>query len=604
MEVNEIVECPKYQMADYYTSAPYEYVHQFEGDPFKVKQVLQLMKMDASKLGIRCFIQMYDAYCKSLAGKQGFLAENSTSFENQPMELACGDYQCDENGIYLADGFRTTVCRHPIMPIQRLVNADSGDEKLKIAFRKGRNWRTLIADKSTIASSNSIINLAGQGVVVNNENAKQLSTYLLEMEQINYDSLPEQQSIGRLGWISEGKFSPYLDELEFDGEGNFKHVFNAVKPMGDLELWVDTMRSLRGEKTVARIFLAASFASVLLEPCGLLPFFCHGWGTTECGKTVGLMIATSVWASPRMGEYITTFNSTGVGMEMMASFLNSLPLAVDELQIQASQGIKDFDKVIYQLTEGIGKTRGAKTGGLQKVTTWKNCIITTGETPISNPNSGGGAVNRVLEFECVEKLYSDLPKLCDIIRQNYGLAGKEFVNFLQSIGTETIVKVQKEFYSELLRSDSTDKQAASASAILTADYFATRLFFQDDNALTVQDMMQFMTKKSDVDVNARAYEYITEFAVKNGNRFCPNGFGDYVGEVWGKYGKEHIYFIKSVFDKAMSDAGFNSTAFLSWAKRRGLLETESGRHTKKARIDNKLVWCVILKHPTNDETEW
>ena len=116
--------------------------------------------------------------------------------------------------------------------------------------------------------------------------------------------------------------------------------------------------------------------------------------------------------------------------------------------------------------------------------------------------------------------------------------------------------------------------------------------------------MQFMTKKSDVDVNARAYEYITEFVVKNGNRFCPNGFGEYVGEVWGKYGKDHIYFIKSVFDKAMSDAGFNSTTFLSWAKRRDLLETESGRHTKKARIDNKLVWCVILKHHTNDETEW
>lgn len=604
MEVNEIVECPKYQMADYYTSAPYEYVHQFEGDPFKVKQVLQLMKMDAAKLGIRCFIQMYDAYCKSLAGKQGFVAENSTRFENQPMELACGDYQCDDNGIYLSDGFRTTVCRHPIMPVQRIVNADSGDEKLKIAYRKGRNWRTLIADKSTIASSNSIINLAEQGVVVNNENAKQLSTYLLEMEEINYDSIPEQQSIGRLGWINGGSFSPYLDDLVFDGEGNFKYLYNAVKPCGDLELWVDTMRSLRGEKTVARIFLAASFASVLLEPCGLLPFFCHGHGTTECGKTVGLMIATSVWANPRMGEYITTFNSTGVGMEMMASFLNSLPLAVDELQIQASQGINDFDKVIYQLTEGIGKTRGAKTGGLQKVTTWKNCIITTGESSILNPNSGGGAVNRVLEFECIEKLYSDLPKLCDIIQQNYGLAGKEFVNFLQSIGTETIVKVQKEFYSELLRGDSTDKQAASASAILTADYFATRLFFQDDNALTVQDMMQFMTKKSDVDVNARAYEYITEFAVKNGNRFCPNGFGDYVGEVWGKYGKEHIYFIKSVFDRAMSDAKFNSTTFLSWAKRRGLLETEDGRHTKKARINNKLVWCVILKHPINDETEW
>ena len=93
-------------------------------------------------------------------------------------------------------------------------------------------------------------------------------------------------------------------------------------------------------------------------------------------------------------------------------------MCVDELQIQSSAGVKDFDKIIYQLTEGVGRTRGAKTGGLQKINSWRNCIITNGEQPISNANSGGGAVNRIIEFECSEKVYSDLVWICSVINEN------------------------------------------------------------------------------------------------------------------------------------------------------------------------------------------
>ena len=157
------------------------------------------------------------------------------------------------------------------------------------------------------------------------------------------------------------------------------------------------------------------------------------------------MIASSVWACPKMGEYITTFNSTLVGQEMTATFLNSLPMCVDELQIQSSAGVKDFDKIIYQLTEGVGRTRGAKTGGLQKINTWRNCIITNGEHPISNTNSGGGAVNRIIEFECDTKVYSDLVGICAVIGSNYGFAGREFVEYLQTEGAvERINKIQKD----------------------------------------------------------------------------------------------------------------------------------------------------------------
>ena len=596
---NEIVVIPDYTAEQFIdTEEPYAFLYQYRDNKFLLKQMVQKMKAKAGAVGVKCFIALWDAYQEMMAQKSGVMLANSTQFDGQEMELFSGEYICDENGVFLVDkyGYENTICRHPIMPVQRLCNIDNGEERLKLAYKKGRAWRSSIVEKSVIASSSSILQLAANGIMVNSENAKALSTYILEMEQLNYELIPEQKSVGRLGWVGEHGFSPFVDDLVFDGETNFKHIFGAVKSSGSREAWVNVMRNLRSEKSTGRLFLAASFASVILEPCGLLPFFLHAWGGTETGKTVGLMIAASVWACPKMGEFCTTFNSTLVGQEMTAAFLNSLPMCIDELQIQSSSGIRDFDRIIYQLTEGVGRTRGAKTGGLQKLNTWKNCIITNGEHPISNSSSGGGAVNRVIEFECDEKVYSDLVGICAVISQNYGFAGREFVEYLQQDGMfEAVNAIQKEYYRELLKSDSTDKQAASASAILAADAIATELIFKDGNNLTVADLEKIMTKKAEVNVNQRALEYVYELAERNPNRFKANEFGDYQGEVWGKKEDDCIYFIKSVFDREMANAGFNSTAFLAWAKRMGYIDTDKNKRTKKAWILGGSVNTVCVK---------
>ena len=596
---NEIAMIPEYTADDFYNSSePYSFLYQYKDDKFLLGQMREKLKAQAAKVGVKGFVGLWNAYLETINQQRGISMDNATQFDGQEIELFSGQYICDEYGVSMTDkyGYEQTVCRHPIMPVERLVNIDSGEERLKLAYKKGRVWRSIIVEKSVIASSSSILQLAANGIMVNSENAKSLSTYLLEMEQINYELIPEQKSVGRLGWVGEHGFSPFVDDLVFDGEINFRHIFNAVKSEGSRNAWLYAMQDLRKEKSPGRLFLAASFASAILEPCGLLPFFLHAWGGTETGKTVGLMIAASVWACPKLGEYVTTFNSTLVGQEMTASFLNSLPMCIDELQIQSSAGIRDFDRIIYQLTEGVGRTRGAKTGGLQKMNTWKNCIITNGEHPISNANSGGGAVNRVIEFECDEKVYSDLVGICAVIQSNYGFAGREFVEYLQTDGAfDRVNALQKEYYRELLKSDSTDKQAASASAILAADHIATELIFKDGNNLTVADLEKIMAKKKEVNVNCRALEFIYELVERNPNRFRTNDFGEYQGEVWGKSEETCIYIIKSVFDREMGNGGFNSTAFLAWAKRNDVIITDNGKRTKKARITGSATNCVCIK---------
>ncbi len=579
------------------TSEPYAWLAQFKDDKFALQQQIQRMKMQAGAVGVRTFMALWNAYLESTMKKQGQSLDNATKFDAQPVELFSGQYICDDYGVRMSDrfGYEITICVHPIMPVRRLINIDEGDERLEIAYKKGRSWRSIIIEKSVVASSNQILQLAAYGVVVTSENAKLLSSYLLTMEQLNYDTISEEHSVGRLGWVLDHGFSPYVDKLIFDGEANFRHMFNSVRSDGDRQKWIDAMKKVRAEKSIGRIFLAASFASALIEPCGLLPFFVHAYGGQGTGKTVSLMIAASVWASPKLGDYVMSFNSTDVGQEMIAAFLNSMPMCMDELQIQAASGIKDYDRILYKLTEGQGRVRGTKTGGIRRIVTWRNCILTTGEYPIINANSMSGASVRAIEIECADKIYSDLVGLCAIINENYGFAGREFVEYIRDPENMKMINdLRVEIYHELQAAGGEDKQAASLSAILIADYVASTLFFQDGCQLTVDEMIRLMTKRGEIDANVRAAEWVMEMVAVNTNHFKPNDFGEYKAEVWGKVEANNIFVIKSVFDREMQNAGFNAKSFLSWAKRKGILKTDKERRTKNALIAGTVVPTVCI----------
>ena len=111
-------------------------------------------------------------------------------------------------------------------------------------------------------------------------------------------------------------------------------------------------------------------------------------------------------------------------------------------------------------------------------------------------------------------------------------------------------------------------------------------------------MIRLMTKKGEIDANVRALSWLTDMVAVNVNHFQPvNEYGEYRAEVWGKSEAGNIYIIKSVFDREMQNAGFNSKSFLSWAKRKGLLMTDSekSRSTKKILIAGTLVNTVCLQ---------
>lgn len=594
-----------FEKDDFLTTAPYEALYKFHKEPFVHATKMAELAAYADSMKFKGFKTMYKRYVESLKAQSGTIyIDNVTSFTGQPLELNAGDWEAGDDGIYKKNGFNDEMaCSHPIMPVERLVNIDTGEEKLKLAFRKGNIWRRIIVSKVVLANSNKVTELAGSGVAVTSQNARAFVSYISDLENLNYDLIPEKKSIGRFGYIQDEGFSPFVDGLIFDGDANFKAMFQTVHSYGSEAKWLEIASEVRGMSTTAKIILAASFASVLLEPLNCLPFFVHLWGVDSgTGKTVALMVAASVWGDPSVGAYVKTFDGTVVGMERTAAFLNNLPFCLDELQLAKDiKGRTNFD--VYKLAQGVGRTRSNKAGGVDITPTWQNCILTTGESPLTGTASGAGAVNRVIDIECkaAQAVIADGMRISTAVKRNFGFAGKRFVEELYKPGVaDSVSERYQELFRELSDRDTTEKQAMAAAAIILADELACKWIFNDkEKSLTVAQISEFLASKAAVSAGDRGYQYLCDWVTQNSNKLC--GRSDGAQEIYGDLDDGRAYIIRSVFERVMSDAGYSTAAMLSYLKQENLIETRGRKSTRGKRINGILTECVCLKLPVDEE---
>lgn len=593
-----------FEKDDFLTTTPYEALYAYHKEPFTHAAKMEELAAYSVSKGFKGFKTMYKKYVESLKAQSGTIyIDNVTNFTNQPLELNAGDWEADDSGIFKKNGYNDEVaCPHPIMPVERLVNIDTGEEKLQLAFRKGTIWRKLIFSKTVLASSNKVTELAGSGIAVTSQNAKAFIQYISDMENLNYDLIPEKKSIGRFGYIPDEGFSPFVDGLIFDGDANFKAMFQTVRSRGSETKWLETAAEVREMSTTAKIILAASFASVLLEPLNCLPFFVHLWGVDSgTGKTVALMVAASVWGDPAVGAYVKTFDGTVVGMEKTAAFLNNLPFCLDELQLaKDSKGRTTFD--VYKLAQGVGRTRGNRSGGVDLTPTWRNCILTTGESPLTGTASGAGAVNRVIDIECksAQAVIKDGMRISGAVKRNYGFAGRKFVERLYQPG---VIDQVSERYRELFRilsdRDTTEKQVMAAAAIILADELACQWIFSGQQPLTIEQVSEFLASKAAVSAGDRGYKYLCDWVTQNSNKLCGRADNPNV-EVLGALESGRAYIIRSVFERILQDAGYSTAAMISYLKQENLIETRGRANTRGKRINGIPTECFCLRLPAVD----
>lgn len=530
--------------------------------------------------------------------------ENWTNFEGPYERMQCRQWIAMEEGICLnnpSTGYTDVLaCYHPILPVERLKNLETGEEQVKLAYKRNGRWEEIIVPKTMVTSANKIVSLSGRGVSVTSENAKYLVRYLADVENANEDHIAVQYSTSKLGWI-RGGFLPYDTEIVFDGDARFRQIAESVTQAGSRNKWFEHVSGLRRTgRMEVKFMLAASFSSVLVQPLGGLPYFVDLWGETEGGKTVALMLAASIWADPDENVYIKDYKGTEVGLEASCDLLNNLPLILDDTSKKNRKIEDNFEGLVYDLCSGKGKTRSNKELGLNRENHWKNCILTNGERPLTSYVTQGGAINRILELEAGQNIFPDVSETLNIIKSSYGHAGREFVDIIKEIGIDRIREIQQGFQRRLADDEKMQKQSLSLSIILTADRLATDYLFKDGQNIDLDEAREVLVDREDLSDNERCYQYVLDKVAMNPARF--NDDNENL-EKWGTIENGYAIIYTTAFTILCREGGFSRASFLSWAARKRLLQTESsGKKLDKLKsFDGNKVRCVFLK--LNDDTD-
>ncbi len=577
----------------------------------------QELEQRAKDLGVkRQFLELYKSYERVFRRGAELALRHSPSvhyiqWKDEP--LCIGKWKWDDSGIHRETPVgEQYACCLPILPVRRLYNIETHKEKIEIAYNKTGIWRTQIFDKSVVLNASKIVGaMADYGIMATSENARALVSYLADVESQNMDTIPFELSTSRLGWMPDDpnfrKFRPYDKTVQFDSESCFASAHKAIRTQGSLEKYTDLLYEIRQRpRKEPMLLVAASLASVLIKPLGLLPFILHLYGEAGKGKTVATMLAASVWGDPNEDGYISDPKNTATVFEIYLDFLNNLPFICDDLsklkQVMSKKD-GDFSDFIYFLAGGTGKKRSNQNLGVQRMTNWCNCSITNAEKPITSETSNGGELLRVIELETAPGVVFDDgqqgKRTADTIRANFGFMGKVFIEVIAQIGIPEIKRIHGEFVERIRAKDTKNekegKQVQSMAAILTADKLFTDYIMQDGVYLDFDFCFRLIRSNKSMSDNERAYEYIiNECQI---HQKCFEVGENEPPERWG-YIRDNAYLINpNIFSRIAAAGNFSKKMFVEWAVRKGLSETNPGRIDKRIRMNGTLGAFVVVKMP-------
>lgn len=532
-----------------------------------------------------------------------------TFYQDDIVSYSTGSWKVTDNGIFSQNGKMVSIAGYyPVVITKILTDRNTGDEKLELAWKKKGTIKMLTALRSVVSSASKIVELSRYGFPVTTETASNLIKYLSDFEALN--PIETRVSSSKFGWAS-AEFIPYTDTVYFDSTNGIKSLTEAIHEEGDYDTWLDLTKEIRASgRKEPLICLAASFGSILIYPLKILPFIVNMYGTTGSGKTVTLMLASSVWANPSEGGYISESNSTINALEMKLDTLNHLPLMVDDMSKLRSDNKGGLMDLIYGLCSGRGKGRLNRNGEIRYVPTWGCSIITNMERPLSDDSMRGGAMNRTLDFE-VEPgdIYQDGNHVVTVLSENFGFSGHTFVKIIQEIGVDTIRSIVSKYramikeYAARMGDEREDKQITPLAVMLTADFLTEKYIFKDGIRLDMDYCMKAVKSRKQVSETERAYKHFIDAYYMNQSRFESGSDYD-TGDCWGKRISEYyVAVLPTVLEKLADQYNFNKSQFIEWLKVTDRLSYDPGRNQRQIQLRNGRKRCYVIRIDENSDSD-
>jgi len=499
----------------------------------------------------------------------------------------------DDNGIrYIHYSKENTeevsISINPVIITAKLITMGEYSEMLKLTYRRNGRYLSCAKPRSELLNRNTIIKYANLGLPVNSGNASMMTNYLADLENANELTIPIQRYVNRAGWY-KSEFFPYgmREPMQYHGDTTESDsLIESLCTQGQEEIWMDLARQARAYP-FARCILAASFASPLLHLLSHRIIYMHVWYESLGGKTAVTKLALSVWGNPEkmMGSY----NATPYGQEQRCATLRHLPVGMDELQ-SLNEKRTPVDRIVYVLANGQGKTQGRPESGIRKTDNWRNCIISTGEQPISRENTMDGVNNRLMEINACPLLERDGSVNSALAQRmhretptNHGFAGEKLIRFLQNeiLGDaykegkipprleEDLRIVQEKLMNEASVRVRNHPQMESTAVLCLADVYASRAVFGESEDQALKEAVSMGVKILEVldddrpkDTITAAWEFIVGWFAENKNQFIEmmkdgtllkNGRDP----VFGVYDQGNVYVIAQVMNKALEDRHYS-----------------------------------------------
>ena len=600
-------------------------------DGFKRQKAIMSLEEKARNINQARNFQRLLKVCMQKIAIKSNNKDFTCSLEGVDLVYKTGEWICDLQGVrrYVERNGSTieeVASWQPVVISNIYYNQELNTYRVQLAFKESEfsPTKTITVNKSVIANASNITILADYGISITNQNSSLFVKYLNDLERLNVDIIPRSAAISRVGWVNDTSFVPYNSNIRFDGETVYGELFNAIKCKGEYDAWKQLV--MHETSLESKAILGASFASPLVGLLDSLVFFVHLWGNTGNGKSVALNLAQSVWGDPK--KLVQNLNGTAVALERLAGFFCNLPLTLDELQTikKVTLGREgSYDDILYRLGQGRGKSRGKKDGSIDKVQTWAMAIITTGEEPITNQTSGGGAKNRVLDIYCKDHIFNNATNVYRTCHANYGWAGKDYIEkLIQYVKDFTIKPIQAIYdtlFNSLMKSSPTEKQAMAATMVALGYTLMNLFIFNKTENESIQIGLDFVNQIrpmliSITDINNidNTYEDMLGFVEQNKFRFVFNRNGseynpaDNKLEIWGRINTRQVCIANSVVQKFCIEKNISYKKLTKALLDRNLVEgrvlpSGSIEATKPVRINGTAIRCICLKVLPENELE-
>lgn len=374
----------------------------------KVKPAAAPMSNAASAPAATGVVAAPEARIVPVAIEGADLAEVIIPTPNGRLRFGAGE--CSEIKRVLRDGEfvnQTTVLGRDIWPLAIYTQREDGSFGVRIQYRDphGALHQTVVsaAGYSGARQAASVgADLARQGVQIATGKGSELVLAIGAYAE-SEEPRPRVVVVTTSGWHKVGATWAYvmgqavLGAQGWSPDEQAPAIRSRLGRSGSLDAW----RAGAEQHLVTaglEVAYGMALAGSLVERLGATPWLLHFWGRSSCGKSSAARVAAAVWGP--INETLQSWDTTGVGLEILAENANGSCLVLDELGRFRGDAFA-VARAVHTLGSIQGRQRAKQDGSRGHQRQWRGCTLSTGEVSMASrlgPQLQGGHAVRALDL--------------------------------------------------------------------------------------------------------------------------------------------------------------------------------------------------------------